>query len=237
MCTTADQFPLTQNQSLGLMTRTLSHSQAREFYDRFGKRQDDQHWYEDAAIKHLVAHADFEGAGSVFEFGSGTGRMAAQLFKDRLSPSARYLGIDVSRTMVELSQARLEEWRDRARVELTDGALQLPAADGEFDRFLSTYVFDLLSEEDIHLLIAEAHRILSSNGRLCIAGLTHGTGVASRVVSAGWNLVHRLRPALVGGCRPISIARFLSPEAWQVEHQAVETAWGLASEILCATKR
>ena len=53
------------------MTRTLSHVEARRFYDRFGSRQDDQKWYEDAAIADLIAHSEFEGAGNVFGDGRG----------------------------------------------------------------------------------------------------------------------------------------------------------------------
>ena len=218
------------------MPHTLSHAEAREFYDRFGERQDKQGWYEDAAIANLVTHANFERARRVFEFGCGTGRLAAGLLNDHLSAEARYVGVDVSPTMVELSRSRLAAWEGRAEIRLSEGSVHLEADDGEFDRFVSTYVFDLLSESDIHELLAEAHRMLEANGKLCLAGLTNGTSPVSRTVSSAWKLVHRLRPSLVGGCRPMSVTEFLPPELWRVEHRAVVTAWGLASEVLCAAK-
>jgi len=218
------------------MTRTLTHEEARSFYDRFGSRQDNQKWYEDAPLADLIAHADFDRAGNVFEFGTGTGRIAAQLLADHLPQDARYFGVDVSSTMVRLSKERLDQWQNRADVQLTEGSPTLPAGDGQFDRFLSTYVFDLLSDTDVDRLIAEAGRILSVDGKLCVVGLTRGRGLPSRAVSTVWTLLHRLRPALVGGCRPMSIADRLEPESWRVEHRSVRSVWGLASEVLCARK-
>ena len=39
---------------------TLSHSQAKRFYDRFGSKQDKQSFYEDKALDELIAHALIE---------------------------------------------------------------------------------------------------------------------------------------------------------------------------------
>jgi hypothetical protein len=38
----------------------LTHSQAQAFYDRFGKRQDSQAFFEDAALDELISHGAFE---------------------------------------------------------------------------------------------------------------------------------------------------------------------------------
>ncbi|MGE5248130.1 MAG: class I SAM-dependent methyltransferase, partial [Verrucomicrobiota bacterium] len=81
---------------------TLSHEEARAFYDRFGAKQDWQRFYEDRAIADLIAHASFGKAGAVLEFGSGTGRLAETLLARHLPPTARYLALDVSGTMVSL---------------------------------------------------------------------------------------------------------------------------------------
>lgn len=62
----------------------LTRSQARRFYDHFGAKQDSQAFYEDAALDDLMRHADCAQAQSVFEFGCGTGRFAAQLLTKHL---------------------------------------------------------------------------------------------------------------------------------------------------------
>ena len=63
-----------------------------------------------------------------------------------------------------------------------------------FDRFLATYVLDLLSEEDIRTLLSEAHRMLSAKGLLGIVSLTHGFTAAVRLVARAWMTIYALRP-------------------------------------------
>ena len=90
----------------------LSRDEARCFYDWLGARQDTQAFYEDRALADLVAHAAFEKARSVFEFGCGTGRFAADLLADVLLPDCVYHGIDISPRMIALAQRRLVPWRN-----------------------------------------------------------------------------------------------------------------------------
>lgn len=84
----------------------LSPMRLRTFYDRFGIRQDAQAFYEDAALDDLIAHASFEQAEGVFEFGCGTGRFALRLLKEYLPGSTSYLGIDISRTLIGICGSR-----------------------------------------------------------------------------------------------------------------------------------
>ena len=123
----------------------LTPGQARRFYDRLGRAQDLQAFYEDRAVRDLIGHASLATAGSVFELGCGTGRMAGGLLDRWLPPGARYLGADISTTMTGLASARLRPYRDRAAVVRADGTRRLPVADGSFDRFVTVYVLDLLS--------------------------------------------------------------------------------------------
>ncbi len=154
--------------------RYVSHAQARWIYDRIGRWQDTRPLSERRALDALVERAAFERAGAVLEFGCGTGRLAARLLAERLPAGARYLGLDVSPRMVGLARAAVAPWGDRARVEQTDGSMDLPADDGACDRFVSTYVLDLLSPEDAARLLDEAHRVLRPGGLLALASLTPG---------------------------------------------------------------
>ncbi len=214
----------------------LSHDQARAFYDRFGARQDWQRFYEDAAVEEMLRHMALDEARFVFEFGCGTGRLAEALMREHLPEHARYLGVDVSATMVALARTRLAPFADRATVRLTDGTPRLDLADGSVDRFLSTYVLDLLGEEDIRLVLAEAHRVLEPGGRLGLVSLTHGTTLASKLVVKGWTLLHRLNPALVGGCRPLTLETYVGG-GWDVRHRATVVRFGVPSEVLVAVRR
>ena len=134
----------------------LSREDAPRFYDWLGAAQDTQAFYEDPAIADLVAHASLETARAVFEFGCGTGRLATHLLADVLRRDCLYRAIDISPQMVRLANQRLVPWRGRATVEVSSGAMLLPFSDARFDRFIATYVLDLLAFEDIRVLLAEA---------------------------------------------------------------------------------
>jgi ubiquinone/menaquinone biosynthesis C-methylase UbiE len=213
----------------------LTRSQVRAFYDRFGRKQDTQAFYEDAALEQLIAHAAFDQAEKVFEFGCGTGRFAARLLARQLPPSASYLGIDLSQTMVELARQRVAPFGARAQVALSDGSMRFPLPDGSTDRVVATYVFDILSESDVAEAIAEARRVLAPGGRLCLMSLTNGVTPASRIVSKLWAALYNLRPSLVGGCRPIRLDAYLDRRAWSVAYHDVIVRFGVPSEVLVAS--
>ena len=213
--------------------RVLSHEQAKAFYDRFGSKQDLQRVYEDPAIRALLAQADFEHARSVVELGCGTGRFAELLLRERLPATATYLGVDVSSTMAAIAGGRLRSFGERARVLQTSGPIALPAPDRSCDRFVSTYVLDLLGEPDIQAALAEAQRLLEPGGRLCLVSLTYGQTLASRLLCRAWTTLHSLRPQLVGGCRPLRLADHLT-DAWSLAHHEVVCTLGVCSEVIVA---
>jgi ubiquinone/menaquinone biosynthesis C-methylase UbiE len=216
--------------------QTLSYEQAKRFYDRLGAMQDTQGFYEQAALADLVAHLDLSRAQRLIEFGCGTGRFAEELFDRYLCSKASYVGVDVSGTMVKLAKSRTARFEGRAAIQQTSGLPQLNLPGAMFDRFISSYVLDLLSEEDIGMLLDEAYRVLVTGGRLGVVNLTTGSRGLSRLVSSGWEQLHRFWPMLVGGCRPITIVPRLERYRWTVLHRNVVKPFGIASEIVVAEK-
>jgi ubiquinone/menaquinone biosynthesis C-methylase UbiE len=216
-----------------MTARTLTPEEAGRVYDRIGRFQDWQNFYEGPPKRCLEAHAEFETAAAMFELGCGTGAYAEQLLDTRLSAGTVYRGVDVSSKMTDLASSRLERFGDRARVALVSGESPLPGEDHSFDRFLAVYVFDLLSGEASAALISEARRLLTENGRLCLVGLAEGDSWASRVVSSLWKAVWRRSPSLVGGCRPIDL-RGLLDDSWMIDHVGTVTAWAVTSQVVVA---
>jgi len=214
--------------------RFLPRPKIRTVYDRTGRWQDTQAVYEAPAVDALIAHGAFDEADTLFEIGCGTGRVAERLLRRPLPPDARYVGVDLSPTMVGLARERLAGFGDRAEVVQTDGSFAYDRPDGSQDRVVATYVLDLLSPTDIQALLAEAHRLLPPEGRLCLAGLTWGERPLGRCVAAAWAALHAVRPEWVGGCRPVRVREFLPDEQWRVQHHEVVRAWGVPSEVLVA---
>lgn len=215
--------------------RVLSRQEAEAVYDRIGKWQDTQAFYERPALDELLRHGEFERADRIFEVGCGTGRLAERLLRDWCSPEVQYEGVDLSGEMVTIARARLAPFGNRATVRKTDGALTFDRADGSQDRIVAAYVLDLLSEADARTFLSEAHRLLGDEGRLCVASLTWGTGILSGIVARLWDTAHAFRPAWVGGCRPLRMQRLLDASRWRGQHHAVVTAWGVPSEVWVGT--
>ena len=216
---------------------TLTRKETKAFYDRFGSKQDKQAFYEDPAIRVLIGHAHFDKAEAVVEFGCGTGRFAKCLLADHLSEKATYWGCDISKTMVALTEHRIRPYGGRAKVVEMDGGLGFPQADADADRFVSTYVLDILSGEDIQRVLNEAHRILREDGLLCLVSITSGTHWFSKLIMGLWKWIHTLRPTLVGGCRPIELSQYPLSDDWDINHQSIVVAFGVASEVMVAKKR
>lgn len=216
--------------------KTLSYEEARRVYNRMGSMQDSQAFYEDVATRELVRHGDFPSAKSVFEFGCGTGRFAQTLLRDHLGPTATYRAVDLSPTMIGLATRRLSSIGDRVRVALTDGSPPASEPPASCDRFVSNYVFDLLSDADIVAVLSEAHRMLRPGGLLCLSSLSAGSSALSRTVSRIWSFLHRVNPQLVGGCRPVALPAFFENGPWKLRHHKAVAPFGLPSEVVIAER-
>jgi ubiquinone/menaquinone biosynthesis C-methylase UbiE len=216
--------------------KVLPPEKARRVYDRIGSLQDSQAFYEDRATDELIRHADFADAQHVFEFGCGTGRFAETLLRDHLPDTADYRGVDLSVTMVALARERLAAFRPRSSVDGSDGTPPASEPDAAYDRFVSNYVLDLLAKDDIAAVIQEAHRMLQPGGLLCAVSLTNGTATASRMLTGAWRWVQSVRPALVGGCRPIELTAFVQENGWRIRHHAKVVSFAVPSDVLVAER-
>ena len=215
----------------------LTRQQARDFYDRFGRRQDRQAFYERRAIDRLIELGEFDSAEAVVEFGCGTGVFAQRLMESELPGTATYAGFDLSETMTRLTRRRLVPFGARVSLTQTDGRPRIPLPAHSCDRFVSNYVFDLLPNQDITRTLEQAWKVLRPDGLLCLTSLTFGTNVLSKLTIAAWLAIHSLKPSLLGGCRPIALTDYLGPASWKVLYSTTMVAYGVPSQVLVAQPR
>ena len=216
--------------------KPLSREHIRAHYDELGSQQDSQSYYEDPATDEMILHAAFPEAQALLELGCGTGRFAKALLAHHVSPQAEYVGLDLSATMIALTRTRLSRFAPRAQARVSDGlGVEIPS--NHYDRVISNYVFDLLSEQEIHQTLSEAHRILQSDGLLCLVSLSKGCSLPSRFVAGFLAVINRIRPSLLGGCRPLNLVDFLAPSHWKIHYSNHVISFGISSQILVAVKK
>src|SRR5581483_4815217 len=123
---------------------------------------------------------------------------------------------------------RLARFGARAKVTQINGSDPFEAISARPDRIFTTYVLDLLPQDEIAQFIRCSAAKLQNGGKLSVASLTFGTTLPSRAVSAGWHALFRTAPRVVGGCRPIRLLPYFS-EPWRIEHHATVRSFGITT--------
>lgn len=225
--------------------RTLSRSEARSVYDRFAETghaggKDATSNYGGPAVLALLSLGGFSSVSSVLDYGCGQGKLAEVVLSG--SPNVKHWqGIDQSPNMVAKSRERLDPFGKRSSVDLLEGGdphdtLRLlrrsssPSVVNDdvplstrFDRFVSTYCLDLLSEPDLYAVLDVAQRALHPDrGLILLAGITQcrfSDVLRSPLVALTtlvWSVVYAMFPHIVGGCRTQNLEPYLEERGWTV---------------------
>jgi len=135
----------------------------------------------------------------VLEVAVGTGLAFVKILE--ANPSGHSEGIDLTAAMLIRAENKA------ARTGIDDYRLRIGDAYGlafpndSFDVLVNNYMFDLLPEGDFLTVLEEFRRVLRPGGRLAMVNMTEGTHWYNSV----WGHVYRMNPALLGGCRPVSL--------------------------------
>lgn len=144
---------------------------------------------------------------SVLEVGIGPGRGVVQL-----SGAGRgVVGVDVSRRMLALAGAHLAAAQARASLARAT-VLNLPFRTGHFDAVVSTWLVDVLRDEELPIAVGELTRVLSPGGRLVLGVME----LPNRIAREAWMVVYRSLPDLLGRCRPIELDPYLRAQPLRV---------------------
>ncbi len=160
--------------------------------------------------------------------GVGIGAEHKQL-QTGILPGGLAAGVDLSRTMLQITQERTGAPLCQAE------ARHLPFAAASFDRLFCAYVLDLMPSAELPDLLREFGRVLKPEGRMALVSLTEGINPASWAVIALWKTLYHLSPPLMGGCRPIHLAELVGQAGLNLLHSEIVVQWGVPSEILVVT--
>jgi ubiquinone/menaquinone biosynthesis C-methylase UbiE len=135
----------------------------------------------------------------VLEVAVGTGLAFERILK--ANPSGRNEGIDLTEAMlIRASRKAAKSGSNNYCLRVGD-AYDLDFPDGSFDVLINNYMFDLLPERDFLTVLEEFHRVLRPGGRLAMVNMTKG----ERWYNGIWERIYRTNPALLGGCRGVSL--------------------------------
>jgi ubiquinone/menaquinone biosynthesis C-methylase UbiE len=165
---------------------------------------------------------------TVLEVAAGTGLMFARILE--ATPAGRNEGVDLTDAMLARARRRAaESGADHYRLRIGD-AYDLDFEDNSFDVLVNNYMFDLLPRADFPAVLAEFRRVLRPGGRLALVNMTHGERWYNRI----WDSVYRINPALLGGCRGVTLLADVKNGGFRDVRREYLTQWTFPSEIIVA---
>lgn len=135
----------------------------------------------------------------VLEVAVGTGLAFVRILEG--NPSGRSEGIDLTPAMLARAEKKARRMGiENYRLQVGD-AYDLDFPDDSFDVLVNNYMFDLLPQQDFASVLEEFKRVLRPGGRLAMVNMTEGR----RWYNKTWDRLYRINPALLGGCRAVSL--------------------------------
>lgn len=135
----------------------------------------------------------------VLEVAVGTGLAFERILA--ANPAGRNEGLDLTEAMlIRAERKAAKSGSSNYRLRVGD-AYDLDFSDDSFDVLINNYMFDLLPQRDFLAVLEEFKRVLRPGGRLAMVNMTIG----QRWYNGIWGRIYRLNPALLGGCRSVSL--------------------------------
>jgi len=185
---------------------------------------------ESRARKRAIGLAEIRDGMKILEVAVGTGLAFNEIV--RRNPNGLNLGIDISPGMLAKAKKRLTKLRG-ANYELKlSSAFDLPAQDEEFDLLMNNYMFDLIAFKEMDAILAEFKRVLKKGGKLIFVNMT----VGERFGSGLYDLIFRLSPKTIGGCRGIQLSERLLNHGFQFVSREYHQQMLFPSEVVVAHK-
>jgi demethylmenaquinone methyltransferase/2-methoxy-6-polyprenyl-1,4-benzoquinol methylase len=213
------------------------HESNRRFYDRIANAYD---FIADSSER-STRQAGVQALGlkpgeAVLEIGFGTGNEILDL-AELVGPAGKVAGIDISSGMLTVANKKLAAAALKTPVDLKLGdARTLPFASSEFDAVYTSFTLELFPESDIPVVLAEARRVLKTNGRLAVVSMAtvrpgHHTSILERVYV--W--MHRHFPHLVD-CRPIDTEAVVKAAGFRVTNVQDREIWTMPVRVVIGVR-
>ncbi|MBK9712266.1 MAG: methyltransferase domain-containing protein [Kouleothrix sp.] len=166
----------------------------------------------------------------MLEVATGTGLTFAEILKR--NPAGRNEGIDLTPAMLDRAQRRVAAVGTTNYCLSVGNAYALQYADETFDVVVNNFMFDLLPEPDFASVLSEVRRVLRPGGRLVLANMAH----SERWYHRTWEIVYRIAPSLIGGCRGVALREPLHALGFKNVRREFISQMTLPAEIVFGVK-
>jgi len=174
--------------------------------------------------------AEIKNGQHILEVAVGTGLAFYEIVKR--NPDGTNIGVDISKGMLMRAKERLSKLSD-VNYELKIGnAFRLEEEDEQFDVLINNYMFDLISFDQMDAVIKEFKRVLKKKGKLVVVNMTKGEKLRSEI----YDILYRLSPKMMGGCRGIRLSKKLQDHGFDVKLREYYQQFLFPSEVILAKK-
>ena len=194
------------------------------FYDFWGKIT------ESNAINEAVSVAGIGENLKILEVGVGTGQLFDTIIKE--NRTGLNFGIDISPGMIAKAKEKFKSMPVKHLLSLGN-AFFLPYKNESFDYIFSSYVLDLLPEEDFEKVLTEFKRVLKANGTGIVITMSMGDSWYNRI----WYLAAKYFPSLLTNCRPVELFNHIVSNGFDVVKKETVSQNTFPSEIIKFRKK
>ena len=208
----------------------LEKSDVPDTYRRVAPVYDLWAWLtESKARERCLELAAIQDGESVLEVAVGTGLAFERILL--ATPSGKVEGVDLTHEMLARAKRRAAATgKSNFRLSIGD-AYDLDFADNSFDVLINNYMFDLLPERDFPTVLAEFKRVLRPGGRLVMVNMTAGAHWYNGI----WMLIYDISPALLGGCRGVSLLAHLENAGFRQLQREYISQFTFPSEVIAGS--
>ena len=185
---------------------------------------------ESRARNRALELAEIKNGQHILEVAVGTGLAFYEIVKR--NSEGTNIGVDISEGMLKKAKERLGKLSG-VNYELEIGnAFRLEEEDEHFDVLINSYMFDLISFDQMDAVLKEFKRVLKKKGKLVIVNMTAGENFGSGI----YDFLYRLSPKMMGGCRGIRLSKKLQDHGFDVKLREYYQQFLFPSEVILAKK-
>lgn len=207
----------------------IEKGRVADIYRRIAPSYDLWAWLtESKARDRCLQLAAIQNGEDVLEVAVGTGLAFERILG--VNPSGRNEGIDLTEAMLMRAEKKAaKSGSNNYRLRVGD-AYNLDFPDNSFNVLINNYMFDLLPQKDFLAVLGEFRRVLRPGGRLAMVNMTQGL----RWYNGLWKRIYRINPALLGGCRGVSLVPQIEACGFTQAKREYMSQLTFPSEIVCA---